>query len=96
MRELQIQAVCGFGVGSSMLLKMKLSSAFKKINVEANVFTSDVASATSTNSDAIFTSSELAETMQTRAKCPVIVINSFVNVAEIDEKVKSFVESLEK
>lgn len=91
MRKFEIQAVCGFGVGSSMLLKMKLSEAFKKNGIEANVFTGDMATANSTKCDAIFTSGELAEALLKRAVCPIIVINSFVNKVEIEEKVLKFV-----
>lgn len=90
MKELKVQAVCGFGVGSSMLLKMKLDQAFRKNNIEATVFAGDVATSTSTECNVIFTSRELAEAIVNRAKCPVIVINSFVDKAEIEEKVLKF------
>ena len=90
MKELKVQAVCGFGVGSSMLLKMKLDQAFRKNNIEATVFAGDVATSTSTECNVIFTSRELAEAIVSRAKCPVIVINSFVDKVEIEEKVLKF------
>lgn len=90
MKELKVQAVCGFGVGSSMLLKMKLDQAFRKNNIEATVFAGDVATSTSTECNVIFTSRELAEAIVNRAKCPVIIINSFVDKAEIEEKVLKF------
>lgn len=96
MKELKIQAVCGFGVGSSMLLKIKLSQVFKANGIDADVFTGDVGSATSTECDAIFTSAELGETLANKAKVPVIVINSFVNKAEIEEKAMAFVHSLKE
>ncbi len=90
MKELRVQAVCGFGVGSSTLLKMKLDQAFRKNNIEATVFAGDVATSTSTACDVIFTSRELAETIGSRAKCPVIVINSFVDKVEIEAKVLKY------
>jgi ascorbate PTS system EIIB component len=90
MKELKVQAVCGFGVGSSTLLKMKLEQAFKKNNIEATVFAGDVATSTSTECNVIFTSRELAEAISGRAKVPVVVINSFVDKVEIEEKVLAF------
>ncbi len=96
MKELKVQAVCGFGVGSSMLLKMKLDQTFRKHNIEANVFAGDVATSTSTECNVIFTSRELAEAISGRAKCPVIVINSFIDKVEIEEKVLKFMEEFDK
>ncbi len=92
VKEFKVQAVCGFGVGSSTLLKMKLDQAFRHHGVAASVFAGDVGSSTSTECDVIFTSRELAEFLTPKAKCPVIVIDSFVNKAEIEAKVLQFVK----
>lgn len=94
MKDLKVQAVCGFGVGSSTLLKMKLDQAFKKNGVAVSVFAGDVATATSVECDAIFTSQELAEAIKNRAKVPVIVIHSFVDKVEIETKAMAFLETL--
>lgn len=96
MRQIKAQAVCGFGVGSSLLLKMKLDQAFKANNIDASVFAGDVATAASTECDVIFTSEELAEALKSRAKVPVIVIQSFVNKVEIEEKAMAFVEKFKQ
>lgn len=95
MRQIKVQAVCGFGVGSSLLLKMKLDQVFKANKVDANVFAGDVATASSTECDVIFTSEELADALKSRAKVPVIVIQSFVNKVEIEEKAMAFVAQFE-
>lgn len=94
MKELRVQAVCGFGVGSSTLLKMKLDQAFKKNGISATVFAGDVATASSVECDVIFTSLELAENLKQRAKVPVIVIHSFVDKVEIENKAMAFVNSV--
>ena len=96
MKEIKAQAVCGFGVGSSTLLKMKLEQAFKKNGVIASVFAGDVATAASTTCDVIFTSMELAEVLKSRAKVPVIVINSFVDKEEIESKAMRFAEDFNR
>ncbi|MCL2565149.1 MAG: PTS sugar transporter subunit IIB [Defluviitaleaceae bacterium] len=93
MSELKIQAICGFGVGSSTLLKIKIQGVLKEMGVEAEVFTGDVSSASGVLCDVIFTSNELAENLKSRAKVPVIVINNFVNSAEIKEKVEEFLKT---
>jgi len=93
MDELRIQAICGFGVGSSTLLRIKIEGVLKELGVKATVFTGDVSSATGSDCDAIFTSNELAENLRSRVKVPVVVINSFVNTAEIKEKMQGFLET---
>lgn len=94
MKRISILAVCGFGVGSSLLLKINISNVAKANNIDAEVNTGDVATATSTPCDVIFTSKELAETMQKRAKVPVVVINSFVDKKEILEKLSKFAKTI--
>lgn len=94
MKRISILAVCGFGVGSSLLLKINISNVAKANKVDAEVNTGDVATATSTPCDVIFTSKELAETMKARAKVPVVVINSFVDKKEIEEKLLKFVKTI--
>jgi len=91
-KRLKIQTVCGFGVGTSMFLKMKIDDVVKEHKLDADVFCGDVTTSTSTECDAIFTSAELAETIGNRAKVPVIVINSFINKKEIAEKTLKFFE----
>ncbi len=89
MAKLKIMTVCGFGLGSSMVLKMNLDGVLKELGIEADVFTGDVGSAQSTPADYIFTSKELGEKLSETAGKPVIIINSFVNKAEIKEKVEA-------
>ncbi|SHK29317.1 PTS system IIB component, L-Asc family [Anaerobranca californiensis DSM 14826] len=93
-KELKILAVCGFGVGSSMILKMKIDEVLKENNIKADVFTTDVGTATSTPCDVIFTSSELGETFKGKVSVPVVVINNFINKKEIEEKGLSVIKEL--
>ncbi|AIC93194.1 MULTISPECIES: PTS sugar transporter subunit IIB [Shouchella] len=89
MAKVKIMTVCGFGLGSSMVLKMNLDGVLKELGIQADVFTGDVGSAQSTPADYIFTSKELGEKLQKTVNKPVIIINSFVNKAEIKEKVEA-------
>jgi len=90
---LKIQAICGFGVGSSTLLKIKLQGVFKELGVEADVFNGDLPTGPSVPCDAIFCSTDIAENLQGKTKMPVVAIHNFVNGTELMEKVKEFLAS---
>ncbi|MFC0524944.1 PTS sugar transporter subunit IIB [Pontibacillus salicampi] len=85
MNKLRIMTVCGFGLGSSMVLKMNLESVLKDLRIEAEVFTGDVSSAQSTPADYIFTSKELGDKLKASTAVPVIIINNFVSKDEIKQ-----------
>lgn len=91
---IRIQAVCGFGCGSSLFLRMKIEEILKENNLEAEVFCGDVGTCTSAQCDVIFTSEELGTRIKERSKVPVITITSFVNKKEVTEKTIGFFESL--
>ena len=85
MAKLKIIAVCGFGVGSSMLLRMKVEEVLKRHDIAAKVETADVGSASSTPCDVIFTSYELGEKMKNQTKTPIVMIKNFMDTNEIEE-----------
>lgn len=84
--RLQIMAVCGFGIGSSMLLKMKIDEVLKAENIDAETYPQDVTSATSQAVDIVFTSKEISSQLEGKVKAPLIVINNFMDTNEIKEK----------
>lgn len=88
----KIQAVCGFGCGSSLFLRMKIEEILKENNLEAEVFCGDIGTCTTVQCDAIFASSELAEQIVPRSKVPVIAITNFMNKEEIRGKTLSFLK----
>lgn len=92
--KLKIIAVCGFGVGSSMMLKMKVDDMLKKNGINVSAETADVGSATSVPCDVIFTSKELAPKIAEKVKVPVIAITNFLNIQEIEEKGLNIVQEL--
>ena len=96
MAKLKVLAVCGFGVGSSMILKMKIEEVLKANNIQAEVFTTDVGSATSTPSDIIFTSKELEKGIVEKVKVPVVGIKNFIDKKEIEEKGLELIKGLIK
>lgn len=90
----KIQCVCGFGCGSSLLLRMAIDDILGKLGLEAETFTGDVSSCLANECNAIFISQELAERIQDRCEVPLIVINDFMDSAEIESKVKAYFDSL--
>lgn len=88
----KIQAVCGFGCGSSLFLKMKIQDILKEHHLEADVFCGDVGTCASVQCDVIFTSTELADRIKSRTKVPVVAISNFMNKAEITEKLLMYME----
>jgi PTS system ascorbate-specific IIB component len=96
MDSVRIQTVCGFGCGTSLMLRMKIESVLKKHKLEAEVFCGDVGTCCSNPCDAIFISEELAERINGRAKVPVISINNFMNQTEVEEKILAYFKTLKK
>jgi PTS system ascorbate-specific IIB component len=92
----KIQTVCGFGCGSSLMLRMNIEGILKKHNLEAEVFCGDVDTCCSNQCDVIFISKELSERILNRAKVPVISIDEFMNNVEIEGKVLEYFNNLKK
>jgi len=84
-------AVCGFGVGSSMVLKMSIEKACRQLGVTVEVENTDLATATSIDCDAIFTSFDLAENLRSSVRVPVFPIKRYMNIDEIKESLEKLI-----
>lgn len=85
MKLPRIMVVCGFGLGSSMVLKLRLDEVLQKHGLKADTFCSDAITAPSEKFDAVFTSKEMEHLFKSSPK-PMVVITNFLNRAEIEEK----------
>ncbi len=83
MSKIRIMAVCGFGIGTSLILKMKIEGVLKKHDIDADVFTADTTSAPSETADIIFTSQEISEVIASKVKAPMVIINNFLSEDEL-------------
>lgn len=90
----RIQTVCGFGCGSSLMLRMNIESIAKKNGVEITAFCGDIASCLANPCDVIFTSKELAPRILDRANVPVIVLDNLMNKKEVEEKTLAYFQSI--
>lgn len=85
-RRVKVLAVCGFGVGTSLMLKMNIEKVLKDNGVDAEVENADIMTAASINADIIFTSQELYSQLEGKVSAPLIVIHNFMSNSEIEEK----------
>ncbi|MEM2526034.1 MAG: PTS sugar transporter subunit IIB [Candidatus Methanomethylicaceae archaeon] len=89
-KKLKILAVCGMGLGSSLVLKLSIEKALKELNLEGEVTTADIVTAKGAGLDAdvIITSNELAQQLG-EINIPIVTVKNYVNISE-------FIEGLRK
>ncbi len=85
MKKLRIMVVCGFGLGSSMVLRLTIDSVLKQAGLVAETFCSDESTSRGEKYDIVFTSQPLAHLFD-GTKQPMIVINNFLSKDEVREK----------
>ncbi|MEN6593531.1 MAG: PTS sugar transporter subunit IIB [Clostridiaceae bacterium] len=85
-------AVCSFGVGSSLILKLSLDKAIARLGVSGEAFNIDISSARGTPCDAVFTSPEIAEELKTSLKVPVYGVRRYMDVNEVTAAVQKYLE----
>lgn len=93
MKKLKIMTVCGFGLGSSLVLRMTVDEVLQKHNIKAETFCSDADTAVGQNYDLVITSGEM-ERLFKDVDVPVIVINNFLSPDEVEEKALSIIQKL--
>lgn len=86
-------AVCGFGVGSSMVLKMSIEKAARDRGIDCEVENTDLSSAKGSSADAVFTSQELGDDLKKSTKSPVFPIQRYMDKEEVGRALDSFLDS---
>ena len=90
---MKILAVCGFGCGSSMILRMTIERVLRELGVDAEVENTDLTGGRSAACDAIFTSYELAEELKSTVAVPIFPISHYTDLKEVKEQVEKFLSS---
>lgn len=85
MHQLRIMVVCGFGLGTSMILKLKLDSVLRASGLQATTFCADMTTGPGSAYDLVVTSHDLLPRFQQDHR-PAIAIRNFLSEAEISEK----------
>lgn len=86
MKTIKVVTVCGFGIGTSIILKMKVEEAFKDSGLRLDVEACDFTGAASMQCDMYFTSQEIADQLKSTVQKQIIVIKDFMSVEEIQSK----------
>lgn len=95
MAKVKVLTVCGFGIGSSLILKMTLDSVLEKAGIrDVDGEPHDVTSCVGTNADLILVSKELEPQINGKVNCPLIVISNFLSEQEVSEKVLPEIHAL--
>ena len=86
---MKIVAICGAGIGTSGILKVNAERALERLDIEAEVSASDVASLAVAAADAqvILTSPELVSRIGA-TNADIVVINNYFDLEEIMEKLE--------
>lgn len=88
---LKVVAACGNGMGSSQIIKMKISQVLKALNIPADVHHMSVGEAKSQASsfDVVFCSEALANQFKAGERTRVIGLKNLLSVQEIEAKIKA-------
>lgn len=86
---MQIYAVCGLGIGTSVLLKANAEKVLSQMDFEANVQACSLADALSAESPAqiVLTTPELVERLA-GLPAEIVAIDNVFDLAEIQEKLE--------
>lgn len=85
MKRLEIICVCGYGLGTSLILKMQLDEVFKAAGIEAEVTPCDITSATGLRADLFFTSAEFYDQLKAGTSAPVVGVHDFLDKKKLSE-----------
>lgn len=85
MKRLRIMTVCGFGLGTSLVLKMTVDEVLQKNNIKAETFCSDADTAVGQRYDLVITSRDM-EKLFAGVSEPVVVVDNFLSPEEVQEK----------
>ena len=86
---MKIVALCGVGVGTSAILKMNAERALARLDIDAEVTATDVASVQVVGADAqvILTSSELVVHIG-KTNADIVVIDNYFDLEELTTKLE--------
>jgi ascorbate PTS system EIIB component len=86
----KIVAVCGMGIGTSVILRMNTEKALVRLGWDGDVEVADIGTArgAAATADIVVTSQEFADELG-GLRCPVVVIQNFMKVDEIVDKLSA-------
>ncbi|ASN04383.1 PTS sugar transporter subunit IIB [Virgibacillus necropolis] len=91
---MKILAVCGNGLGSSMVLRMTAEAVLKDLGVKASIKTADISSAKSEEADIIITSEQFSNMLTGSIDAPIVTVKNYVDRGEMKEKLEPALANL--
>ncbi|HHU60368.1 MAG: PTS sugar transporter subunit IIB [Bacillota bacterium] len=89
MQTYKIGVCCTFGAGSSMMLKMNLSTVFSRLGIEAEIEVYDISGISGVALDAIYTSAALISQVEPNAKDAIVIsVINYFNLQELEQLTK--------
>ena len=88
---MKILAVCGFGVGSSMVLRFTIEKAAAALGVSVEVDNTDLTSAQAMPADAIFTSYQLVDQLKGAVQVPVLPVRNYMDKNEVQAQLATLI-----
>lgn len=87
METLKVLAVCGVGMGSSLILKMTAEDALRRLGVSARVEHADLSSARGAGADVIV--GQGMHTEELAGEAPVVItVTNFVDTDGLEEQLR--------
>ena len=84
---MKIMTVCGFGVGTSLLLKMTVDSILEEEGINGYVEAIDMTSACGNSADLILTSKEIGKEIEGQVSGKLVYISNFMDKEKVKEKI---------
>lgn len=84
-KSLEVLAVCGLGMGTSLILRMTVESVLKKLNIAANVANTDLSTAQGMQVDVLVGQSMHVEEL-TQIATIVVTVEDFVDEEAFEAK----------
>ncbi|MBY5163456.1 PTS sugar transporter subunit IIB [Salsipaludibacter albus] len=91
---IKVFAVCGMGLGTSVILKSRLKKALDEAGVDYDIEVTDASAANGQSADLIFTSAEFADKIKNKT-ASVHVIKNFTDRDEITATVNEALAGLD-
>jgi len=85
-RRLSVLAVCGAGVGSSIMMKANADEVLEKHGIRARVSTADITSAKGNTPDVLVTTMDIFQVIKDIKAGEVVILNNMVSIKELEEK----------
>ncbi|HHU48230.1 MAG: PTS sugar transporter subunit IIB [Caldicoprobacterales bacterium] len=85
-KRLSVLAVCGAGVGSSIMMKANAEEVLEKHGVRARVTAADITSAKGNSPDVLVTTLDIYKVIKDIKAGEVVILENMVSMKELEEK----------